>query len=370
MRGEEILAVYRLRVDEAQLEARAEALLLEQTVELPRAAVRSAFARENIIGRVVSAEAAGPDGCLVTLAQPAAAAAADPAQLLNVLFGNCSLQPDVTLEDVRLPADLSKRLGGPRFGITGIRRLTGVAQRALTASVLKPVGISPAEAAELCGAMAAAGVDIIKDDHGLADHPFCRFEDRVRACVAAVDEVAQRTGRRSLYVPNLMGAPAAVMHQAWAAKDIGALAVMVAPMLLGLPLVCELAGDLELPILAHPAFAGTLRISAPALLGTLFRHYGCDAVIYPNAGGRFAYGPGECAAIAAALRAPLPGIAPAFPVPAGGIRRENAGRIVAECGSDVILLVGGSLLEAPDMAALEGRLREFVEAVHGAGIPG
>src|SRR5580658_4314217 len=130
MAEDEIEVVYRVRASESALGARVEALLLEQTVELPRSALHSAFVRERLVGRVV---ATGPDeegGFRVTLAQPAIAAADDPAQLLNVLFGNCSLQPDVEMVDVRLPPSLVRLLGGPRFGTRGLRALCGASGRA------------------------------------------------------------------------------------------------------------------------------------------------------------------------------------------------------------------------------------------------
>jgi S-methyl-5-thioribulose 1-phosphate isomerase len=364
MTGEAIEVVYRVRVAASALDARVEALLLEQTVELPRSALRTAFVREHLVGRVVSTEPVGAGEFRVTLAQPVAAAADDPAQLLNVLFGNCSLQPEIELEDVRLPASLAAALGGPRFGIAGIRRATGVHGRALTASVIKPVGLSVAEAATLCHTLALCGLDIIKDDHGHADHPFCPFAGRVEACLAATRKAAQETGRRTLYVPNLMGPPGTVMHQAWQAKQLGAEAVMISPMLLGLPFLNELAGEIGMPVLAHPAFGGSLRIAPAALLGKLFPLYGADAVIYPNFGGRFSYGRDVCAAIAGALRAPGAAIAPAFPVPAGGMKLEAMAAALEFYGADTVLLVGGSLLDSPDRDTLLSRGRQFVEAVH------
>jgi S-methyl-5-thioribulose 1-phosphate isomerase len=362
MTGEPIEVVYRVQAAEAALDARVEALLLEQTVELPRAALRSEFVRENLVGKVVSTERIGSGDYRVTLAQPAIAAADDPAQLLNLLFGNCSLQPDVELLDVRLPADLSISLGGPRFGIAGLRKLTGVHGRALTASVLKPIGLSVAEAAELCHTLALAGLDVIKDDHGLADHSFNPFAERVVACVAATRKAAQETGRRALYVPNIVGPPGKAMHQAWQAKQLGADAVMLSPMVLGLPFLNELADEIGVPVLAHPAFAGALRIAPEALLGKIFRLYGADAVIFPNTGGRFSYSPEVCGGIAANLRSTSP-VMPAFPAPAGGMRIEEMDSVLGMYGADTVLLVGGSLLGAPDRHALLERGRQFVGAV-------
>ena len=47
------------------------------------------------------------------------------------------------------------------------------------------MGLSTDALAELCGTFARAGIDVIKDDHGLADQAWSRFEERVPACLAA-----------------------------------------------------------------------------------------------------------------------------------------------------------------------------------------
>jgi ribulose-bisphosphate carboxylase large chain len=366
MAENEIEVAYRLRTPEADLEARVEALLLEQTVELPRAALRSAHVRERFVGRLIDTEACGDACFLVRLGQPWDAIADDPAQLLNVLFGNCSLQDDVELADLKGSPALTRLLGGPRFGIEGWRALTGVRGRALAAAALKPVGLSVAELAGLCRTLALAGMDVIKDDHGLADHPRSPFGARVRACLAATAEAAETTGRRALYVPNLIGTPETVRRQAAEAAALGAGALMVSPMLLGLPFLNELVRDLGRPVLAHPAFGGAQRIDPVALLGKLFPLFGADAVIFPNAGGRFSFSPKVCAGIARAARAPEPPQRPALPVPAGGIRVENAAAVLKAFGPDAMLLVGGSLLEAPDPASLLARGRQLAAAVHAA----
>jgi ribulose-bisphosphate carboxylase large chain len=360
-------ATYRLRVDDpVAARERAEGLGLEQTVELPRSTLRDPFVLAQIVPEVESVEPDPEGGFRTTLAFPLATTALDPAQLLNLLFGNSSLQEDVVLHDVFLPRALREALGGPRFGIAGLRAAAGAPSGPLTCTALKPMGLAPDALAELAGTFARAGIDLIKDDHGLADHPFCRFEPRVRACQAAVEKAALETGRRALYVPNLTGTPQTVARQWRFAADCGVGAVMVAPMLIGLPTLTELLRDAPpLPVLAHPAWAGALRIAAPALLGRLFRAYGADAVIFPHAGGRFAYSAAVCGELASVLREPSPPLRPAMPVPAGGMSVERASEVVDFYGPDAMLLIGGSLYDAGD--ALLERTRSFVEAVSQAG---
>src|SRR5271155_1423436 len=90
---------------QADLDARVESLLLEQTVELPRAALRDKFVLENIVGRLVSIAAQGAPRHRVVMVLPILARGAAPAQFLNVLFGNSSIQERVMLADFELPAE-------------------------------------------------------------------------------------------------------------------------------------------------------------------------------------------------------------------------------------------------------------------------
>ncbi|MGH7588602.1 MAG: RuBisCO large subunit C-terminal-like domain-containing protein, partial [Gemmatimonadota bacterium] len=203
---ESIRATYRIR-NTADPARRADELALEQTVELPREALAGKAAEHGLTARVTAIEPLDESSHRARLEFPLEAAAGDPAQLLNVLFGNVSLQGDVELIHVELPAPLLEALGGPGFGTRGLREVCGVRGRALTCVALKPMGLPPEDLADLCHLLAAAGVDLIKDDHGLADAPGCPLAARVAACALAIDRAADETGRRAVYAPNLIGTP-------------------------------------------------------------------------------------------------------------------------------------------------------------------
>lgn len=364
---ERVRITYRLAVDANRIERRADELALEQTVELSRACLRDPRIEREIVGRV---EAIEPDpeeaGFLVTVGYPLEITALDPAQLLGVAFGNASLQRDVALVDLDPPDRLLEALGGPRFGIEGLRAATGVRGRPLTCAALKPMGLSPDALAARCRAIARGGVDVIKDDHGLADHPFCPFEARVRSCAEAIERVADATGRRAVYAANLVGTPSALRERLRIAEDIGAGAVVVAPMIVGLPAFHELVSLASVPVVAHPALAGGSAIRPTLLVGGLFRLYGADAVVFPHAGGRFPdWDAGRCRDLADRLRRPTGSVRPALPVPAGGMGIERVAGMVEFYGSDAMLLVGGTLYRAD---GLEARTRTFVERVGEAAI--
>ena len=114
--------VFRYQVESApdEIAARADALLLEQTVELSRAATRDSWARENIIGEVLSIEAIGTRRYAVALAQPLRATALDPVQFLNVAFSNSSLQADVTLVAIEPPEEFMEWPAPPSRGVVSL----------------------------------------------------------------------------------------------------------------------------------------------------------------------------------------------------------------------------------------------------------
>ncbi|MEO7741622.1 MAG: RuBisCO large subunit C-terminal-like domain-containing protein [Usitatibacter sp.] len=358
-----ILATYRITAPPGESRARAEALAAEQSVEMPVAAIGD----ERVLSEVVATvEDIRPhaDRFEVVLGIAPATTGHEASQLMNMLFGNCSLQPEVELVDVAFPDGYEKSFPGPRFGIEAIRALTGAAGRPLTCSALKPLGSGVEHLASIARTFALARIDVIKDDHGIADQSYAPFAERVPAVMRAITEANRESGGQTAYAPTFSGSARALDAQARIAREHGVKMALVAPMLVGVPAFVELRAELNLPIIAHPAFAGTGRIAAPLLLGKLFRLFGADATIFPNHGGRFSLSRETCLAIAAAARAPWAGVAPILPVPAGGMSVERVAQMRATYGNDTMLLIGGGLLSAGDR--LLEKSREFVESVRRA----
>lgn len=370
MSAERYRATYRIRCPADQIDSRAAALAVEQSVEMPPAAIRDAVVTRDVLAHVASIES-DADGAShrIVLAMSVAATGLEAGQWLNMLFGNSSLHDEVTLVDVELPPSLCAALPGPIAGIEGIRERLGVSGRALTCSALKPIGSPPEALADLAYVFASAGIDIIKDDHGLADQAFAPFAERVALVQRSVARANHETGRRAIYAPSVSGGPARLAEQARVIRDEGVQMVLACPMLLGVPsFIDSVRLAMNVPVLAHPAFAGASRIAPALLLGRLFRAFGADATIFPNHGGRFAYDRDTCLAIAEAARVSQDGHRPILPVPAGGMRVERVEEIIADYGRDVMLLIGGNLLEAGD--AMPERIAEFVARVEACSATG
>jgi ribulose-bisphosphate carboxylase large chain len=358
-----IEAVYHVRGKARAIEERARAIALEQSVEMPLAAITDPFVRAEIVGQVEAVRELD-DGLFEIRIRLAAetmgsTVGRDAGQLINMLFGNTSLHPDVALHDVELPAELTAHFGGPRHGLDGLRRRVHAPARALTCSALKPQGLPPDKLAELALRFAQGGIDFVKDDHGLADQAYSPFATRVEAVAAAL----RRTAGATRYVPSLSGDLDTVRAQVAFARSQGIDTVMAAPMILGLSNFHRLVRDNpDLAFIAHPTLAGAA-MAPPLLFGKLFRMLGADAVIFPNHGGRFGYSPETCARLATAALREWHALRPCVPVPAGGMSRERVAEMLDFYGTDIMLLIGGALLEAgPELATATAA---FVNEVKG-----
>jgi ribulose-bisphosphate carboxylase large chain len=342
------LAVYHLRSDAAAIEGRAQAIAVEQSVEMPLAAIDEPSVLSDIVGQVDDIAELSANVFEVRIALAIATVGADAAQLFNMLFGNSSLHEDVVLHDVELPDELAHMFGGPRHGIAGLRSRTGAHGRALTCSALKPQGFAPTRLADLAARFAAGGLDFVKEDHGLADQDFSPFAERVRLCAAAV------RGTRTRYVPSLSGDLDAMRRQVRLARNEGIDTVMIAPMLVGPANVQALVRAFpDIAFFAHPALGGAARIAPSLLIGRLFRLLGADVVIFPTYGGRFGYTPDTCRELALNAREPWADLQPTLPAPAGGIILDRVPEILDFYGPDMMLLIGGSLLSARERLSQE-----------------
>ena len=354
-------AIYHVRSDARSIEARASAIAVEQSVEMPLSAIEDQAILDEIVGKVEAISDIGNGTFAVRIALARATAGNDAGQLINMLFGNTSLQEDVVLHDAEFPDDLVAAFGGPNIGLAGLRERAGAGERALTCSALKPQGLSPARLAELAARFARGGIDYIKDDHGLADQSYSPFAAR---CDAVAEGVARDRAAHARYVPSLTGDLDALRAQIAAAKNAGIDTVMVQPMIMGLSNFAKLAAEnRDMAFFAHPTLAGAARIAPPFLFGKIFRMLGADALVFPNHGGRFGYTPDTCRAIAETALGAWHGLKPAVPVPAGGMTIDRVGEMLDFYGSEVMLLIGGALLEARER--LTEATAAFVETVKG-----
>lgn len=127
--------------------------------------------------------------------------------LISTLQGNLYEITQFTglkLMDIDLPDSYSEAFRGPKFGIEGCRKLTGVFRRPLIGTIIKPsIGMTPEQTAALVKTLVEAGIDFIKDDELLGSSANSPFEKRVDAVMRIINEYAQDTGKKVMYAFNI-----------------------------------------------------------------------------------------------------------------------------------------------------------------------
>jgi ribulose-bisphosphate carboxylase large chain len=185
---------------------------------------------------------------------------------------------------------------------------------------------------------------------------------------AATAALATELGTRAVSVPLDVTAPETI-PLAFAAAE-GCAGALIAPLLIGPDTGFHLARKYGLAVMAHPSFSGTHfhdpehGMTPAMLLGRLFRVFGADISVFPNAGGRFTFTPDECQDLAVAMREPLGDVKPGFPSPAGGMTIERIDSMVAAFGHDAVFLIGGALMRhSPEP---EAGARAFITGIEKA----
>jgi ribulose-bisphosphate carboxylase large chain len=363
------IVTYRLSGSAAQGRAKAEALCLDQTVETPRKLGPTFPLNRTVLGRLEEFRRSSSALHEARVSFSNDLMGDSCAQFLNVVFGISSLKPGIRVVRLDFPEDLAPRWSGARFGRAGLRARLGIAARPLVCGVLKPLGRPPEALAALARQLALGGLDLIKDDQGLADHPFCPFEERVARCAEAVAQAGRETGRPTLYLAHVTGGQEEMRRRCLFARQAGAGGLLICPGLAGFDALRDTARDeqIGLPVMSHPAFLGSFIIRrdsgiAPAVLfGQLPRLAGADITLYPNFGGPFPMSREDCRRVASAAGGPWGRLIPIFPSAGGRMRLDRIGEMSQFYDGEVVLTLGSDLYRrGPDLRGTCARLMRAV----------
>jgi ribulose-bisphosphate carboxylase large chain len=319
--------------------------------------------------------------CALELSWPIENIGASLPNLLATIAGNLFELRQVSglrITGLRLPPSFAAAYPGPAFGVTGTRRLAGVASGPLIGTIIKPsVGLGPDETAAEVHKLVAGGIDFIKDDELQADGPHCPFDERVRAVMRVVRDGQQRTGKKVMVAFNLTGELDEMKRRHDLVLAEGGTCVMASLNSIGLVGLRELRRHSQLPIHAHRNGWGYL--SRHPALGwdyapwqQIWRLAGADHLHVNGLANKFSEDDASVIAAARAVQAPLwAGAAmAAMPVFSSGQTGLVAAATHAALGNtDLIFAAGGGIFGHPGGVA-EGvlALRQAWDAAV-AGVP-
>ena len=369
--GNRFRVLYSIHAEKADAREIAEKACVEQTIEFPPELVQDDDIRGEVFGRTEDFQSQSPQHHLAIISYAEECSAFTLPQLLNVMYGNISLFPQMRVERFDLPDTLASKFRGSRFGLSGLRDVFESQSGPLFMTALKPQGLSSEKFADQAYQFALGGLDIIKDDHGLANQVFSPFKERVHRACEAVRNANEETGGNAIYAPMISAPNEDIMEMAHFAKEQGAGAFLISPSLIGFDVARRIAEDDEiaLPMIGHPALMGSYVVSPTngfshyAMFGQIMRLIGMDVSIFPNHGGRFSFTKEECRAITHGCSDEMNLFKPIFPSPGGGMTFDNIPEMAAFYGDDVMYLMGGNL-HKQDLPLAESckRLRKIATA--------
>jgi 2,3-diketo-5-methylthiopentyl-1-phosphate enolase len=290
---------------------------------------------------------------VVQLAFPIDAWIDNVAMMLLSIAGNCfAYSEKMRLLDVYLPPNLLKNFKGPKFGVQGIRELTGVKDRPLSLHIIKPkMGMTPEQVANQVYQTALGGVDLAKDDEMTSDVYNSTYLDRIKAVNPMLEKAEKQTGKRVIYFCSITHEPSELVKRARKAVAEGARGLLICYSA-GLPALREVAEDpkVNVPILLHAShmIAAQPRIAWP-VFAKLCRVCGADLMLTPTYWSSIPMVSMEEGLRTAQVKlAPLGHIRQTFPMPCAGVYPGLAPILVGEYGPDIVIPAGGGMLGHPD----------------------
>ena len=344
--------------DDLRARSRANVVSLEELTPLPRPSLPNALLER--------AGEAGPwHRARATIAFPTANIGRNLPALAATLAGNLYDLGETTgvrLLKIELTTDFRDRFWRPLQGVAGTRRATGVHDRPLMGTIIKPnVGLSVAETAALVGLLCEAGVDFIKDDECCADPEHAPIEQRITAVMDVVRRFRDRTGKLVMVAFNITDAYDAMRRHADLVEREGGSCVMVSLNWAGFSAVQALRAHTGLAIHGHRNGFGMFS-RCPALgmdfqpYQALWRLTGIDHMHVHGLDGKFAQADSEVIEGARDCLTPL-----ASPTDEGDIvlpvfsSGQWAGTLPATAqavpSGDFLFMCGGGILAHPSGAA-------------------
>lgn len=175
--------------------------------------------------------------------------------LLATVCGNLfelSEHSGCKLLDLELPQAFAERYPGPQFGVEGTRELTGVRERPIIGTIVKPsVGLSPEQTADLVRELGEAGIDFVKDDELMGDPPHSPLKKRVACVMQEINRLADRTGRKIMYAFNISDEVDTMKRHHDCVLEHGGTCVMVSLNHVGFAGVSAVRSFCQLPIHGH-----------------------------------------------------------------------------------------------------------------------
>ena len=286
------------------------------------------------------------------------------------VFGLDALK-HLRVNDIQFPRELAESFRGPKYGVDGVREITGVKDRPLVGTIIKPkLGLNTEDHAEVAYNAWFGGCDIVKDDENLSSQSFNTFKDRVVKTLEMRDKAEEETGEKKVYLVNVTAPTSILLERSDFVKDQGGRYIMIDIITCGFSTVQQLREqDLGLVIHAHRAGHAAFTRSPQhginmSVIAKVSRLLGVDQLHVGTAVGKMSETREEVETNIKALTEPMYSVKPVLPVASGGLHPGMVPELMDIFGGDFVIQAGGGIHGHPDGSTSGAKaMRQAVEAV-------
>jgi ribulose-bisphosphate carboxylase large chain len=270
------------------------------------------------------------------------------------VFGLRALK-NLRLNDIHFPNELVRSFKGPKYGISGIRKLLNVHDRPFVGTIIKPkLGLKTADHAKVAYDAWVGGCDIVKDDENLSNQSFNPFNDRIEATLEMRDRAEKETGEKKVYMANITAETEEMLKRAQFVKDHGGRYVMIDILTCGFSALQTLRDhDFGLVIHAHRAGHAAFTknpkhgISMKVIV-KIVRIIGVDQLHVGTVVGKMSETKEEVSENREACTTELGGLKKVLPVASGGLYPGLVPALMKFFGNDFVIQAGGGIHGHPD----------------------
>ncbi len=270
------------------------------------------------------------------------------------VFGLDALR-HLRVNDIHFPEKLVQSFPGPKYGVDGVRKITGIMGRPLVGTIIKPkLGLNTVDHAEVAYNSWLGGCDIVKDDENLSNQAFNPFEERVVKTLEARDRAEAETGEKKVYLINVTASSNELLRRADFVKENGGRYAMIDIITCGFSTLHQLREqDSGLLIHAHRAGHAAFTRSTQhginmRVIAKVSRLLGVDQLHVGTAVGKMSETREEVEANIKALVEPMHDIKPVLPVASGGLHPGMVPDLMDIFGKDFVIQAGGGIHGHPE----------------------
>ncbi|MEJ2272198.1 MAG: type III ribulose-bisphosphate carboxylase, partial [Candidatus Bathyarchaeota archaeon] len=265
------------------------------------------------------------------------------------VFGLRALK-NLRLNDIKFPTDLIHSFKGPKYGISGIRKLLNVYNRPLVGTIIKPkLGLKTIDHEKVAYNAWVGGCDIVKDDENLSSQIFNPFNDRILATLEMRDRAEDLTGEKKVYMANVTAETDEMLKRAQFIKDHGGKYLMVDILTCGFSALQTLR-DHNFGLVIHAHRAGHAAFTknpkhgiSMKVIAKVVRIIGVDQLHVGTVIGKMSETKEEVSENLEAVTSELGDLKKVLPVASGGLYPGLIPDLMNFFGNDFVIQAGGGI---------------------------